>query len=321
MYAEEDGKSRTITLMSMIVILESSALQAATPGSLNRVAVLPFESAIAAANGAATGELFNASLLKHFPRLTLVERRDLDRVLGEQWLQQRGGAVDPQTAARLQGILGVDSLVLGRVVAVDQDNEGGGSLMMTARLVDTSSGRILWADTATVRLKENFRRSVYRFFSGAGPESDALVVHRLLQRGSDALVRAMGKRFENPPGPLTPALSPVGRGCADADGRIARLGESVLSEEAIYWAHRLKEEDNLEIQPGSGYADPELRGRLRNKILFWMDESYLPALSKRQLARLAGAKDEMRRIASECLPTVAARPERGPEFLLSRAYP
>lgn len=265
-----------------------------------RIAVLPFETQTISASGAVASEHFNTQLV-NVARAAVVERAELSKILGEQYLQEHSGLVDPETASRLHQVLGVDGIVLGRVLAVEHDAAGGsGALMMTARLVDTSSGRILWADTVTATVRESLGRRFKRFVTGAAPESDALVTERLLQRAAAQLAREMGSSLQPAALPYSPPPTSREAECSVADARITAIAESVLPEEALYWAHRLLEENSAALEPGDAYNDRALRERLNTKVLFWLDEKNVPALSKRQLERLADAKEAMREIRSRC---------------------
>jgi len=163
---------------------------------VKRVAVLPFETAHIGADGTTASDFFNASMVKTFPGLSLVERSRLEKLLGEQFLQRRSGVVDQDTAAKLESILGVDSLVLGSIVALERDFYGGGKLMMTARLVDTSTARILWADTVIVQIGDSSLRRLWWFFADPPVPSDAMVINRLLEMAADVLVQALARRLD-----------------------------------------------------------------------------------------------------------------------------
>lgn len=280
--------------------------------TVQRVAVLAFETSHIGASGLAASDLFSASLVSSFPGVAVVERTRLERVLTEQNLQIHGGIVEKETAARLQSILGVDSIVIGSIVAMDRDGEGSGALMMTARLVDTSSGRILWAETITARLRPPWPRRLLHWLFDARTESDALVANGLLKLAAFELVQALGRHLQ--PEALRPGLSSaapdVAAGdalaeepaavCIRADVQVRRLGESVLPEEAVYWAHRLREEDALDVNPGAAYADRELQDRLTTKILFWLGERRIPELSAERLTLLERAKTEMKTLLARC---------------------
>jgi curli biogenesis system outer membrane secretion channel CsgG len=165
----------TAAVASMPVLPTRAAAQ-----SKPRVAVLSFEyegvrsTAAAALNadqdiGAGIADLVIQELIAggHF---AMVERTRLDAVLKEQNFSNSDRA-DPTTAARIGRVLGVAAIVVGSVTqfAVQETTGGGGSLgrftrgvlngvqrnnskavvAVHARLVDTSTGEILTAATAT----------------------------------------------------------------------------------------------------------------------------------------------------------------------------
>jgi TolB-like protein len=72
------------------------------------------------------------------PSLCLVERADLDRVLGEQRLTL-SGAVAPTDAVRIGRLTGAKLLVTGSVAQIDK------SLFLVAKTIGSESGRVLVA--------------------------------------------------------------------------------------------------------------------------------------------------------------------------------
>ena len=145
-------------------------------GKVKRVAVLTFDGP----QGDAAAELMTQSLV--FYGADVVERRRLEAVLAEQRLSA-SGLLDPATAKRVGGILGVDALFVGTVVqslpeqsylvAGSRDNRlttvtpvsrpnlspglsvpgvpdsqvvtSNASVSLVSRLVDVQTGSILWA--------------------------------------------------------------------------------------------------------------------------------------------------------------------------------
>jgi curli biogenesis system outer membrane secretion channel CsgG len=92
---------------------------------------------------------------------SVIERKELDKVMAEQHLGQ-GGNVTPQTAPQVGKLLGVDLLVLGSITELgtsDRDVAGGASLFgarinakqaraaVDIRLVNTTTGEIIAAET------------------------------------------------------------------------------------------------------------------------------------------------------------------------------
>jgi hypothetical protein len=83
--------------------------------TIQRVALLGFEDAPGYAN---TGTLATGVFEKWLMQAgySLVERRDLDRLLAEHKLS-RTGVLDPLTARQIGKVLGVDAIVVGQVTA------------------------------------------------------------------------------------------------------------------------------------------------------------------------------------------------------------
>lgn len=316
------------SILIQVFPLPSVAAEYSTEDSLRevrRVAVLTFETTHIGASGRTASDLFNAFLVRTCPEVSVMERTQLEKLLAEQSLQHATGLVDQETAARLKSLLGVDSIVIGSVVALEHDMRGGGTLMMTARLVDTSSGRILWAETRTAVVRESGLRRFWRFFSDPPPVSDHLVTGRLLELASSALVSELGRRLPQR-GQRTapsaraegPAVMREAAACSRAEAGVTRLGESILRDEALYWAHRLKAGDSMRVDPGAAYADTRLREGLTNKILFWLGEESLPPLESAQLERIAEAKAAMKDLRMQC-PRVSAMTPSPSETLIAAA--
>jgi TolB-like protein len=108
------------------------------------VAVLTF---VSSAIGASNAEL--APLSKGIADLLItdmsqntgirvVERENLDRILGEQNLA-RDGRVDDATAARIGKLLGAKHMVTGSFIT-----DRSGTMVITLKTIDTETGRISW---------------------------------------------------------------------------------------------------------------------------------------------------------------------------------
>jgi len=129
-----------------------------------RIAVVDFENKAGHAYwwydrlGAAAADRFVTELVQT-GKFSVIEREKLQAVLDEQALGA-SGAVTPQTAAKLGQLLGVHVLLTGAVTEFGI-SETGGRLMgrlggkvrtaravLDARLINTSTGEILFADNA-----------------------------------------------------------------------------------------------------------------------------------------------------------------------------
>ncbi|MBN1348726.1 hypothetical protein JXJ21_04890 [candidate division KSB1 bacterium] len=135
-------------------------------GHKRRIAVLPFENR-ADKGGEKLGErvadMLVTQLLKS-DRFSMMERQEIENILGEQAFGQ-SGAITDETALEAGQMLGVEALVIGTITEFDQKSgsESIGSdekkwrftlqaTVATAniafRLINTSTGEILFADHA-----------------------------------------------------------------------------------------------------------------------------------------------------------------------------
>ena len=152
-------------MKSRILYLLTAALVAgALAGSAQvkkRIAVAEFQDR-SGHRGAGQGvaDMLVTALVKS-GEFTVIERKELDKVLAEQRLG-RGGNVTPQTAPAIGKLLGADLLVLGSIseLGTKDRNVSGGAPMFGAkinaktaraavdiRLVNTTTGEIIAAET------------------------------------------------------------------------------------------------------------------------------------------------------------------------------
>jgi len=89
--------------------------------------------------GAEFALLLNAQL-SSAPNVILVERQELDKILGEQELSLSGN-VTPDTAAKIGRLTGAKTLITGRVFG------GDGKFYAVAKIMSTETGRV-FAETA-----------------------------------------------------------------------------------------------------------------------------------------------------------------------------
>ncbi|MGM0370649.1 MAG: CsgG/HfaB family protein [Bacillota bacterium] len=91
---------------------------------LKRIAVLDFEDTTYGYGnlGSKVAGLFTGSLLAKDPKfIELIERGQLKSILDEQQLSSTSGLVDSATAQELGNILGVDYLLVGKILSADVD--------------------------------------------------------------------------------------------------------------------------------------------------------------------------------------------------------
>lgn len=161
----------TAVLLSLIFAFAASASMAApspAPQDKVRVAVLGFENnstwyywgdnlGYAAADELVT-QLFQSG------RFTVIERAQIDMILQEQNFGQ-SGRVNPNQAAEIGKILGVQAMITGSITKFSIDTKGGRVMgvganyseaesMLDVRIIDVNTAEILFADesTGTTRL-------------------------------------------------------------------------------------------------------------------------------------------------------------------------
>lgn len=106
-----------------------------------RIAVLPFETLDVEAKNHKLGRICSellSSRLSHKPAILQVERSRLDSVIDELKMSERG-ELSPEGAASVGKLLGANSVVLGSVATA------GPNYLVTARVVDSETGRVLTA--------------------------------------------------------------------------------------------------------------------------------------------------------------------------------
>lgn len=123
------------TILFAALLAGATLMQAAEPLVLT-VAVFDFESKDEAVRdlGPKVATLLNATLSAE-PNLILVERAELEKVLGEQELGL-SGTVSADTAARVGNLTGAKVLVTGRVFKVDKET------MVVAKVIGTETSRV-----------------------------------------------------------------------------------------------------------------------------------------------------------------------------------
>lgn len=123
------------TLVNKLV----AGMQITDDGGFTRVAVLPFESSSKSEDERHLGKVSAALLSSRLgakPSIMQVERERLDTVLAELKRTERG-AINPKGAVSVGKLLGASNVVLGSVAP------SGAEFLLTARVVDSETGRIV----------------------------------------------------------------------------------------------------------------------------------------------------------------------------------
>lgn len=113
-------------------------------GKTIAVAGFSYADGRASGDGSVVAERFSTELINH-GTLKVVERKQIEKVLGELKLQN-AGAIDQESAKRVGRMLGADLLVLGGMVELP-----GKVLELNIRLASVESGQAAAAVTAQVK--------------------------------------------------------------------------------------------------------------------------------------------------------------------------
>lgn len=127
-------------MKKLLLFLLAANLHAAEPAPLT-VAVLDFTATDSKQQAAATAasELLSAALANE-PGLWMVERSQIEQILGEQTLGLSGLA-DPATAASVGQLLGAKVLIAGRVIAT------GEQTLLVAKVMSAETSRVFGETT------------------------------------------------------------------------------------------------------------------------------------------------------------------------------
>ena len=143
--------------LAVILVFLTAAIGAAKP----RVAVMDFENKARYGGwrlGRGAADMLTTEMVK-LGTMDMFEREHLSSILKEQNLGA-SGRVDPNTAARIGKIIGVQYIITGAVTEYGRSKAGGGgrgvlvgktsySSTVDIRIVDAVSGRIVFADTGS----------------------------------------------------------------------------------------------------------------------------------------------------------------------------
>ncbi|HKH49489.1 MAG TPA: CsgG/HfaB family protein [Thermoanaerobaculia bacterium] len=153
-------RTLSLALCAALVLVVASVAFAADKSSKPRIAVLEFKNKADNqwwyhGGAEAAQDVFVTELVKS-GKFRVVEREQLEALMQEKNLTLSGD-VDPATAVRIGKLLGVNYILTGAVTEYGNTNVGGGGFgvsagkkkfvaAMNARLIDTSTGEIVWAD-------------------------------------------------------------------------------------------------------------------------------------------------------------------------------
>ncbi len=138
-------------------------------GLKKRIAVLDFEN-LSNFGDQKIGSAFSDMLVSQLARsgrFTLIERSQLEKILQEQALGQ-SGIISEETAAQVGQLLGVESIITGKILQAGQETESHdienkkkkwslalkatmGHIQVSYRLISTSTGEILLANQVSAK--------------------------------------------------------------------------------------------------------------------------------------------------------------------------
>ncbi|OGR84792.1 MAG: hypothetical protein A2901_06205 [Elusimicrobia bacterium RIFCSPLOWO2_01_FULL_54_10] len=146
----------------------------------HRIAILPFESSNPYIPGTSLSDYFVVQILRDTSGLDVVERKDLMRILQEQKLALTG-LIRPDKFARLGNILGVQAILVGSVSTLETLQSTRGSISVTLKLMEVSTGRVIWADRQVI---------AHSTWSVKDVEE---VAERIMEKAAKKMVEQMGK--------------------------------------------------------------------------------------------------------------------------------
>lgn len=176
----------------LLVVGFGPALSIATAADKPRIAVLEFKNKADNqwwwhGGAEAAQDVFVTELVKS-GKFRVVEREQLQALMQEKNLTLSGD-VDPSSAVRIGKLLGVNYLLTGAVTEYGNTSVGGGGggvsvgkkkfvAALNARLIDTSTGEIAWADEASAE-EANFNVRV--FGVGGGVDHDERMFDKVMK--------------------------------------------------------------------------------------------------------------------------------------------
>lgn len=178
-------KRITSLALAAALVLTATVAIAADKSTKPRLAVLEFKNKADnqwwySGGAEAAQDVFVTELVKS-GKFRVVEREQLAALMEEKNLTLSGD-VDPATAVKIGKLLGVNYLLTGAVTEYGNTNVGGGGFgvsagkrkfvaALNARLIDTSTGEVVWADEAS---KEEASVKVSVFGVGGGVDDDRM---------------------------------------------------------------------------------------------------------------------------------------------------
>ena len=226
-----------IGLLGLLILILSSVCAWATP----RVAVMDFDNQTQYGGwrlGSGAADILTTELVKT-GKFEMFERGRLSALIKEQNLGA-SGRVNPSTAARIGKLIGVNYIVTGAVTEYGQSRSGGGGggvkvgkvgyhSAVDIRLVDATTGKIVFADTAT-HSKSSVKVKVFGF-GGGESFNEKLATETMREAIKKVAVKIEGTEFKTtkshkPASAAAKTSKPAGKAVvADVDGNEITLNK------------------------------------------------------------------------------------------------
>jgi len=230
-------KCSAICLLGLFFLLVSTVPGWAGP----RVAVMDFKNQTPYGGwrlGSGAADILTTELVKT-GKFDMFERERLSTIIKEQNLGT-SGRVDPASAARIGKIIGVNYIITGAVTEYGQSRSGGGGggvnvgkvgyhSAVDIRMVDATTGRIVFADTAS-HSKSSVKVKIFGF-GGGESFNEKLATETMREAIKKVAAKMDATKFKasssRKPAPAkAKAAKPAGKAViADVDGNIITLNK------------------------------------------------------------------------------------------------
>ncbi len=151
--------SKSVKTQQALSVNETEQVNSKYTGPKRRIGVVEFENKSAYGQGrlgGAASDILVTELVKS-GKFIVVERDRINKIMEEQKLQGQG-MTDPQTAAKMGQLLGLEAIVVGSISQFGVKKEGSDYLLTQSkrqvadvtvdiRLIDVQDGRIILADS------------------------------------------------------------------------------------------------------------------------------------------------------------------------------
>ena len=156
-------------LAGLFFLVTGAGAARAESTNILTVAIFDFESKDEAALGGKVSAMLNATLSAE-PQLILVERAELEKVLGEQELGL-SGTVSADTAAKVGHLTGAKILVTGRVFKVDKET------IIAGKIISTETSRVFgeMVSGASASITDMSKELAKKIATTVSAKSDVLV--------------------------------------------------------------------------------------------------------------------------------------------------